>query len=414
MPSEITPIELGLTTGTGLTLWASRWEEDGEEWEAFLGHGDDLYLFPDAAHLAAFIRSDAPHDLLDHPHWEVARQASLDELAPRDDHRFNIVGVPQLTAGKPDVWTVAELADTVAILHSLAEVCELTDIEDVLGSTPGFDATAEGPGAFTGRLGRKLWNGIVSVVEQRWGSVVAALDAIITSPDVDADAVARVRAEAGASAVAAPSAGAASDGAAPTADDAVAAAEPERDPDLAFWDEVGIDCLQLTHDGRTGWTLRCYLDDTAVFLAIDGQIHLYPSPAALEEYLADPTAENDLSGLDAWTTIREAIDGGEASVLAGPENTYVLDGLADDLAEGADRVDADQLALAVELLTDAAQARGDEETAAALSTATPLGNLVRSITDPSPDRLPPLPPFDDEAAAWRALIESFTAAIDWK
>ena len=57
MAQDIVPIELGLPQGDLVTLWAPRWREDGEEWEAFLGHEDDLYAFPDAAHLAAFVRT---------------------------------------------------------------------------------------------------------------------------------------------------------------------------------------------------------------------------------------------------------------------------------------------------------------------------------------------------------------------
>ena len=56
MAQDIVPIELGLPQGDLVTLWAPRWREDGEEWEAFLGHEDDLYAFPDAAHLAQLMR----------------------------------------------------------------------------------------------------------------------------------------------------------------------------------------------------------------------------------------------------------------------------------------------------------------------------------------------------------------------
>ena len=56
MAADIIPIELGLTAGNGLTLWAPTWREDGEYW----------------AHLAAFIRTSTEHDLLDHPEWETA------------------------------------------------------------------------------------------------------------------------------------------------------------------------------------------------------------------------------------------------------------------------------------------------------------------------------------------------------
>lgn len=46
MAADIIPIQLGLTEGNVYTLWAPQWLEDGEEWEAFLGHGDHLYVFP--------------------------------------------------------------------------------------------------------------------------------------------------------------------------------------------------------------------------------------------------------------------------------------------------------------------------------------------------------------------------------
>ena len=50
------------------SLATLEWEEIAlprhtEEWEAFLGHEDDLYAFPDAAHLAAFVRTVDEHDL---------------------------------------------------------------------------------------------------------------------------------------------------------------------------------------------------------------------------------------------------------------------------------------------------------------------------------------------------------------
>jgi hypothetical protein len=57
---DIVPITLALTGGDLVTLWAPRWREDGEEWEAFLGDDDHVFAFADAADLAAWIRtSDA-------------------------------------------------------------------------------------------------------------------------------------------------------------------------------------------------------------------------------------------------------------------------------------------------------------------------------------------------------------------
>lgn len=411
MTADIIPIQLSLTKGDGVTLWAPTWVEDDEQWEAFLGHDENLYVFPDAAHLAAFIRSGAEHDLTDHPSWEVARRALADELEPDDDHRFDIVGIPELVSSPPTVWSLAELADTVSILRSLAEVCGLPVIDEALGSSVGFASAAQGQTAFIGRAGKKLWHEIGRVVADKWDSVIEALDAIVTEPKTDADAVARAQAE-----LDAVSRGGEIDEPADgveIVDDAEG--DAPRDPDLDFWDEVGIDCISVTVGGRTGWSLRCYLGDAPVFLSTDsGTAMLFPKPAALEEYLRDESADNSLSDLDAWRTIREAIDAGQASVIAGPENTYRLDGLDDQLLGGPLEVDAEQLTLATELLADAATARGDDEVSVALSTATALGNLVRAATQPDPDRLPPSPPFDDEVAAWRALVETFADRIDWR
>jgi hypothetical protein len=403
--AEIIPIQLGLTAGNGLTLWAPRWREDGEEWEAFLGHGEDLYVFPTPAHLAAFIRGTDEHDLTDHPEWEAVSQAMTDELVPDDDHRFDIVGVPELVAETPDIWTLAELADTVSILRSLADVCDLPAIEDVLAGADGFAVLSMGEAAFTGRRGEKLWDGIGAVVSKRWDEVIEALDSLVKTPEVDAAILAAAEAEAAAvNAIVVQNA---------DEDAIVELEEGERDPELGFWDEVGIDCVEITVGGRSGWTLRCYLEDEPVFLSKANRIQIFSSDEKLENYLTDAGADHKLASLAVWPEIREAIDGGDAVVVAGPENTYELDGLGDNLITGPGAVDRRQLELAVELLTDAAVARKDEETADALSTATPLSSLISAIVKPAADRMPPAPPFDDEVGAWNVLVDRFASTLDW-
>ncbi|HZH18724.1 MAG TPA: hypothetical protein VEZ18_00890, partial [Geodermatophilus sp.] len=72
---SIVPIALTIDDRTGFTLWAPPWEEDGEEWQAFLGTSEDdrarVHLFPTPAALAAFCRTRTDHDLADHPVWPV-------------------------------------------------------------------------------------------------------------------------------------------------------------------------------------------------------------------------------------------------------------------------------------------------------------------------------------------------------
>ena len=409
MTADIIPIELGLTRGNGLTLWAPRWFEDGEEWEAFLGHEEYLYVFPTAAELAAFIRTSTEHDLLDHPEWGTAARLLVDELNPDDDHRFDIVGVPDLVAEAPDVWTLATLTDTVAILKSLAEVCDLEAIDNVLGAAPGFSVLSAGEQAFTGRAGERLWNELGAVVVDRWDEVVDALDGIVTTPDVQADALETAQAEAAAIAVAEKVVeGAGVEGTATSDEDD----EDDRDEDLEFWDETGVDCLEVTVGERTGWTLRCYLGEDPVFLSQGDRIQIYSSPEALENYLIETDPQHSLASLGVWPDIRTAVVEGDAAVMAGPENTYLLNGLAKDLLAGPENVDRDQLTLGVELLVDAATARGDTETVEALGSSTPLGNLV-IIIKPDPARMTPSPPFDDEAAAWSILVDRLVSTLDW-
>jgi hypothetical protein len=414
--AEIIPIELSLTNGNGVTLWAPRWQEDGEEWEAFLGHDESLYVFPSPAHLAAFIRTSDEHDLADHPQWELAKRALADELVPDDDHRFDIVGVPDLVSEPPDVWALAELADTVAILHSLADVCDLPVIDEVLDSAAGFSQAAGGAPAFVGRPGARLWDEVGATVVARWDSVIEALDAIVTTPEVDPHALAHAQAELEAVSALAVEVdpAVALDG----EDDLVGGVddsdEPaERDPELLFWDEVGIDCLEVGVGGRVGWTLRCYLDDAPVFLSAGRKILIFSSPEGLENFVLDSSADNSLSTLEAWASIREGLAAGDAAVLAGAENTYRIDGLDEDLLAGPAAVSPGRLALAVELLTDAAAARGDDDVPHAFSAASPLGSLVTAITRPGAGRMVPAPPFDDEVAGWRALVAAFAASLEW-
>jgi hypothetical protein len=69
LPAEsIVPIAVVVDERTGYTLWAPPWEEDdGEEWQAFLGTGGLIHLFSTPGQLAHFVGTDAEHDLTDHP-----------------------------------------------------------------------------------------------------------------------------------------------------------------------------------------------------------------------------------------------------------------------------------------------------------------------------------------------------------
>lgn len=427
MAQDIVPVLLGLTEGDMVTLWAPRWREDGEEWEAFLGHGDHLYVFPNAAHLAAFVRTATEHDLTDHPAWHIVPQLSVEELTPEETQRYDLVGVPELVANDPDTWAVGDLADVMTMVRSLADVCDLEPAHEVLGAAEGFGVLDRGAIVFTGREGERLWTGIATTVAERWDEVLDAIDGVVTTPEVDQAALAAAERELAEAEEDSAGRGAADDTAdadtadADTADEeaAEAGSDPEdvadeagppEEEELGFWAEVGIDPIRVVSTLGEHYTLRCYLDDAPVFLGRNGTIEVFKSPRALAKYLAageEGAAGHDLAAVSTWDDVVSAATAGDLAVEVEPDNSYVLTGIGDDLAGGPEAVDPTQLELAVELVSDAAEWAGDNSVGEALAPNESLGWLVSFVLRPDPTRLAPSPPFDAEAAAWKKLANDF-------
>jgi hypothetical protein len=397
--SDIVPIQLSLTAGDLVTLWAPRWREDGEEWEAFLGDDDALFAFPEVTQLAAFVRTVTEHDLVDHPAWFLVPDLTVQELTPEDTRKYDIVGVPELVADDPDTWTVGELAEITEMVRSIAEVCELDAVTDVLGAAPAFALLRQGTLPFTGREGQRLWTQLVETIAERWDEVIDALDDIVASPEVDPAALAAAEKEV------------------VVVEDADETTVIEADEDGAdedeetgFWEEVGIDPVRITTRDGDHYTLRCYLDDKAVFLGSDGRIDVFRTERALARWLGEEGATgHDLEAASTWPEIVERAGVGDLEVVVDELNAYTLTGLANDLAEGPLAVDPSQLELATELLIDVGDWTGDDEARRALAESQALGWLVSFITKPDPTRLAPSPPFDAESARFHELVEDVTA-----
>ncbi|HJQ45904.1 MAG TPA: primosomal protein [Amycolatopsis sp.] len=423
MAQDIVPIELGLPQGDLVTLWAPRWREDGEEWEAFLGDDEDLYAFPDAAHLAAFVRTADQHDLIDHPAWHVVPALNVPELIPDDDHSFDLVGVPELVAEEPDSWTISELAEIIGIVRSLADVCELDDVHEILDATEAFSLLDQGRLPFTGRDGERLWTDLSEAVSEKWDTVLDAIDSLVTAPDVDAAVLEQTAEELAAFLEESAEAEAGvedgdddldtSDAGESDADSDGSDDSDDEDVPVGFWGEVGIDPIKIITADKEYYTLRCYLDDDPIFLGSDDRIDVYGSPKALARALAHgkDLADTDLAEVSTWDDVLVKATAGELEIDVDSENTYVLAGLAEDFAEGTDSIDPSQLELAVELLTDAADWAGDDTVSSALSTSESLGWLVSFVLRPDPNRLAPSPPYETEQSEWRKLVESFESRL---
>ncbi|CAN3127663.1 primosomal protein [Mycobacterium sp. smrl_JER01] len=407
MAADIVPIGLKLTKGDVYTLWAPRWRADGDEWEAFLGKDEDLYVLESVADLAAFVRTDTDNDLVDHPAWQKLTEANAHRLAPTEDNTHDLVVLEELLSQKPTEDSVRALHGALAVVSSMGSVCELPAVTKFFNGHPMLGTVGGGVEAFSGRAGRKRWAEIEKIIAKGWDNVIEALDAIITIPEVDRAVAEKAQAEL--------------DEAAPEivddlviddivdteeeVDELTAAAETRvLGSDKDFWARVGIDPVRMMTSSGTFYTLRCYLNDQPIFLGRNGRISVFGSERALARYLADEH-DHDLSDLATYDDIRTAATDGSLNVEVTDDNIYVLTGIVDDLAEGPDALDRDQLALAVELLRDIGDYAEEASVEAKLAPDTALGRVIGHVLDPKSVARPNAP-FADAVAQWESL-ESF-------
>jgi hypothetical protein len=444
MVAELVPIRLSLSTGDRYTVWAPRWRDAGDEWEAFLGKDEDLYAFETVADLVAFVRSGTDNDLVDHPAWQDLTSAHAHQFEPAEDGRFDLVVVEELVSEKPTEESVTALAAALAIVSSIGSVCELAAVSKFFNGNPNLGTVAGGIDHFTGKAGQKRWNSIAEVIGRSWDGVLSAIEEITSTPDVDAELSAKADDELAeeregpketeeteepeeaeeAEELEEPDAEAADDeadeesaGDSAEGEDDDAADDADEDADEVelraagdsvvlgsdedFWLQVGIDPIRIMTSSGTFYTLRCYLDDRPIFLGRNGRISVFGSERALARYLADEH-DHDLADLSTYDDIRTAATDGSLRVEVTDDNIYVLSGLADDFADGPDAVDHDQLDLAVELLRDIGDYSEESTVDKALDTGRPLGKLVAYVLEPGSVGKP-TPPYASVVREWEKL-----------
>jgi hypothetical protein len=431
MVAELVPIRLSLSDGDRYTVWAPRWRDAGDEWEAFLGKDEDLYAFGAVADLVAFVRSDTDNDLADHPAWQDLTSAHAHQFEPAEDRQFDLVVVEELVSEKPTEESVTALAAALAIVSSIGSVCELAAVSKFFNGNPNLGTVAGGIDHFTGKAGQKRWNSIAEVIARSWDGVLSAIEEIISTPDVDAEVSAKAADEL-AEEPEEPeepeeaeepeetdeeSPGDSAEVEAEGEDDDAADEDSHEDSDEEevraagdtvvlgsdedFWLQVGIDPIRIMTSSGTFYTLRCYLDDRPIFLGRNGRISVFGSERALARYLADEH-DHDLADLSTYDDIRTAATDGSLRVEVIDDNIYVLSGLADDFADGPDAVDHDQLDLAVELLRDIGDYSEESTVDKALDTGRPLGKLVAYVLEPGSVGKP-TPPYASVVREWEKL-----------
>jgi flagellar motor protein MotB len=438
MVADLVPVRLSLSTGDRYTVWAPRWRDAGDEWEAFLGKDDDLYAFETVADLVAFVRSDSDNDLVDHPGWEDLTSAHAHHLEPAEDKQFDLVVIEELVSEKPTEESVTALAGALALVSSIGSVCELPAVARFFNGNPTLGTVVGGIDHFAGKAGQKRWNSIAEVIGRSWDDVLSAVEEIISTPEVDAEQSAKAADELAEEREEPEEAEAADEAEAEAADESVAetaeeSSEDSEEPaeedtdeesdedsdekearaagdtvvlgsDEDFWGQVGIDPIRIMTGSDTFYTLRCWVDDEhkkPVFLGRNGRISVFGSERSLARYLADEH-DHDLAELTTYDDIRTAATDGSLRVEVTDDTIYVLSGLADDFADGPEAVDREQLYLAVELLRDIGNYSEESTVEKALDPGRPLGKLVAYVLEPG-SVAKPAPPYAAAVREWEKL-----------
>ena len=335
MAADLVPIRLSVTAGDLYTLWAPRWRDGGDEWEAFLGKDDDLYGFHSAADLVAFVRGDTDNDLVEHPalggrHRSVGAPARPGRGSPvRPDRRR---GAARREAHRrvgadaaPTRWPSCRRS---------ARCANCPPVTKFFNGNPTLSGVNAGIEEFAGKSGGKRWSNIAAIVGRSWDGVLAAIDEIITTPDVDEDAV---RASASRRAGRTGARGAGRRGSRPRCSTTSSTTTDDDDedvlrrrcggrgPDGARRRRGLLD--QGRHrpgpdDDELGQVLHAALlpRRQPIFLGRNGRISVFPSERALARYLADEH-DHDLSELSTYEDIRTAATDGSLRRQASPMRT---------------------------------------------------------------------------------------------
>jgi len=336
-PSEasVVPIRITLDGRTGVTLWATPWEEDGEEWQAFLGVGRRVLVFGSTEEMSEHLRSGEENDLTDHPRWKDLVALTPAELEPDEDFSFDLDGGYDLAASDPDPYTVSELSDLLDLVQRVAEVCDDGTLLRLVEETPEFARLLSDEVSFAGSEGEQRWTAVGEVVEQSWESLLERFAGLIEwrGEPVAGDAAGEAGADSGGATVAVvddeptPQPAAAPPAAVVVGEvgDIEEAPEDEtEDGEFSVWEVAGILPISVTLPSGTGFTLRTYQgdDDEPIFLGSDLTIDLFRTAAGLEDY-TDSDSDHDLAEMLTWPDIRDAED---LPVEPAPEEVYDLRG----------------------------------------------------------------------------------------
>ena len=277
--SAIITISLTVNDRTGVTLYAPPWEDDdGDEWQGFLGDGAKILLYPNTTDLAAFIASGEENDLSDHPGWGQVLKLTPDELKPGSEEHYDLDQVYEWAAGEPDPVHVSSLANVVDMVARIADCCDDGALRRLVEGTPAYADLVDSEVSYHGRDGKKRWNEVGDTVAESWERAINRVVSWLNWQG-DYDAV---------------------------------ATEVEEDEEL--WDRVGAEPIEIVLRDATYLTVRGEVlldvegDETQMaFIGDDDDVAVFTDVANLAHYCRTAT-EHALVKLEWWSELADEED----------------------------------------------------------------------------------------------------------
>jgi hypothetical protein len=175
--AAIVPITLRVNGRTGLTLWAPPWEdEDGEEWQGFLGDGSKILMYPTVQALAAFVASGEENDLSDHPGYGQVLHSTPDDLRPGSEDHYDLDEVYEWASGEPDPVHVSALANVVDMVAKIGDCCDDGALRRLIEGTPAYADLIDEEISYQGRDGRKRWNELGDIIAESWERAIRRVE----------------------------------------------------------------------------------------------------------------------------------------------------------------------------------------------------------------------------------------------
>ncbi|HEY8302269.1 MAG TPA: hypothetical protein VIG48_10245 [Jatrophihabitans sp.] len=287
--AAIVPITLTVNGRIGLTLYAPPWEdEEGEQWQGFLGDGAKILLYPGARELAAFIASGEENDLSDHPAWGYVQKLTPEELRPGGEDAYDLDAVYDWASGEPDPVRVSALADVIDMVGRIADCCDDGALRSLVEGTPSYAELVADDVSYHGKDGRKAWNELGDTIADSWERAIGYVEKWLSwqgdfsASDLEAETV---------------------------------------------WDRVDAEPISIRLSDVTYFTVRGFVPDdtedepTAAFIGGDDTVAVFTEVADLARYCRT-AKEHQLVKLEWWSELAGVED--DAVFTPGLDANYDL------------------------------------------------------------------------------------------